>query len=419
MIIGCRGWEGRHTITGMSDSIFLVGDDGSLAEAAAVGYATEAELQKLLADHVHLLPGAQMNRDNPRRWLLIKREAGVPDHEGGGGWWSVDHLLVDQDAVPTFVEVKRAADTRSRREVVAQMLDYAANGSVFRTPEQLRTWFEGNDPAGALERLVNWLDPAEGDPEDVAGAFWRAAAANLRDGRVRLVFVADQIPASLQRLVEFLNEQMPRVEVLAVEIRQYRAPGSASGALVPRLVGQTARAQAGKQQAASAARRTERWTPGEVLEVIARAGAEAASVASSICEWAEAQPHIRVTGGTGVSYPSVTLSADSGRDRSRWRGVLSLYGHTGDEQPALEIRLRQMCSTPPYNRAEDQARLIGGLREIGTPRLASDTALAGTRPNIPLDQLTGGRAGRLLSLVDQWITDVRAHATEPEPSGES
>ena len=98
-MIGCPAMEGRHTITGMSDSIFLVGDDGLLAEAAAVGYATEAELQKLLADHVHLLPGAQMNRDNPRRWLLIKREAGVPDHEGGGGWWSVDHLLVDQDAV--------------------------------------------------------------------------------------------------------------------------------------------------------------------------------------------------------------------------------------------------------------------------------------------------------------------------------
>ena len=87
-----------------------------------------------------------MNRDSPRRWLLIKREAGVPDHEGGGGWWSVDHLLVDQDAVPTFVEVKRASDTRSRREVVAQMLDYAANGSVFWTPEQLRSWFEATIP---------------------------------------------------------------------------------------------------------------------------------------------------------------------------------------------------------------------------------------------------------------------------------
>ena len=98
------------------------------------------------------------------------------------------------------------------------------------------------------------------------------------------------------------------------------APRQRVRGLVSRLVGQTARAQAGKQQAAFAARCTERWTPGEALEVIARAGAEAASVAGSVCEWAKAQPHVRVTGGTGVSYPSVTLSADSGRDRSRWRG---------------------------------------------------------------------------------------------------
>ena len=116
-----------------------------------------------------MLAGAQINQENPRRWLLVKCEAGVPDHQGGGGWWSVDHLVVDQEAVPTFVEVKRASDTRSRREVVAQMLEYVANGSAFWTPAQ------------------------------------------LRDGRIRLIFVADEIPAPLQRPVEFLNEQMPRV----------------------------------------------------------------------------------------------------------------------------------------------------------------------------------------------------------------
>jgi hypothetical protein len=126
-----------RTIAGVSDSIFVVGDDGSLTEAPSAAYKAEAELQELLAANIHLLPGAQIDRDNPRRWLLIKREAGVPNREGGGGWWSIDHLAVDQDAVPTFVEVKRASDTRARREVVAQMLDYAANGYVFWTPGQL------------------------------------------------------------------------------------------------------------------------------------------------------------------------------------------------------------------------------------------------------------------------------------------
>jgi len=122
----------------------------------------------------------------------------------------VDHLLVGQDAVPTFVEVKRASDTRARREVVAPMLDYAANGSAFWQLDQLRGWFEGDDPQAATGHLVTWLDSAGEDPEEVAAQFWDAAGANLREGKVRLVFVADEIPASLQRLVEFFNEQMPR-----------------------------------------------------------------------------------------------------------------------------------------------------------------------------------------------------------------
>lgn len=138
----------------MSDSIFLVGGDGSLTEAAGVPFDAEADLQELLAAHPDLLPGAMIDQERPRRWLLVKREAGVPDRDGGGTWWSIDHLVVDQDAVPTFVEVKRASDTRSRREVVAQMLDYAANGSVFWTPGQLRGWFEDGDPEGATERLA-------------------------------------------------------------------------------------------------------------------------------------------------------------------------------------------------------------------------------------------------------------------------
>jgi hypothetical protein len=40
---------------------------------------------------------------------------------------SVKRDPFDQNAVPTLVEVKRSSDTRIRREVVGQMLDYAAN----------------------------------------------------------------------------------------------------------------------------------------------------------------------------------------------------------------------------------------------------------------------------------------------------
>jgi hypothetical protein len=421
--VSIRTWaeESRteRSIAGMSDSIFLLGDDGSMTEAHSTAYQAEAELQELLARHVDLIPGAQINRDDPRRWLLIRREAGVPNREGGGGWWSVDHLAVDQDAVPTFVEVKRADDTRSRREVVAQMLDYAANGCAFWTPEQLRGWFEGGDPDRAAEHLVGWLGSADGEPETVTDEFWQAVGTNLREGHVRLVFVADEIPASLQRLVEFLNEQMPRIEVLALEIRQYRAAGRTTRALVPRLIGQTSRAQAAKERPAPIARRPTRWTTEEVLEAVAQASEPAAATASAILDWAAAHPHVQVTGGTGHSYPSITMAVDTGRSRDRFRSVLSVYASPRGERPMLEIRIKRMCRTPPYNQAAIQARLTTDLRNLGIPRLEAEHDLTAKRPNVPLEDLAIGQVQRLLSLVDLWIEDVRARAGELETIDEA
>ena len=83
-------------------------------------YDSERLLQEMLAKHPDLLAGEQINIDDPRRWLLITREMSVPDEEDGSGRWSIDHLFLDQEGIPTLVEVKRSSDTRIRREVVGQ-----------------------------------------------------------------------------------------------------------------------------------------------------------------------------------------------------------------------------------------------------------------------------------------------------------
>ncbi len=49
--------------------------------------------------------------------------------------------------------------------------------------------------------------------------------------------MADEIPAELRRIVEFLNRQMVETEVLAVEIRQF--VGQDLRTLVPRVIGRT------------------------------------------------------------------------------------------------------------------------------------------------------------------------------------
>ena len=115
----------------MSAGIFLVRGDHELVELTPQPYPQEDLLQELLARYPNLLAGDQITPSAPRRWLLVRRETPVPDTLDGSGRWSLDHLFLDQDGVPTLVEVKRASDTRGRREVVAQMLDYAANGVAY------------------------------------------------------------------------------------------------------------------------------------------------------------------------------------------------------------------------------------------------------------------------------------------------
>jgi hypothetical protein len=73
--------------------------------------------------------------------------------------------------------------------------------------------------------------------EEEINNYWLTVERNLREGKVRLVFVADEIPRELQRLVEFMNEKMSDIEVLAVEVKQYL--GGTKTAVVPRVIGLT------------------------------------------------------------------------------------------------------------------------------------------------------------------------------------
>src|SRR4051794_30068700 len=168
----------------MGAGIFLIRDNDELVELVSRAYDSEDLLQGLLARYPNLLAGDQIDPSNPRRWLLLNREIAVPGELEGSGRWSLDHLLLDQDAVPTLVEVKRSTDTRIRREVVGQMLDYAANAVAYLPVENLRAAFVSRCEAASLQ------------PEEALGAFlgtevntdefWHKVKTNLQAGRIRL-----------------------------------------------------------------------------------------------------------------------------------------------------------------------------------------------------------------------------------------
>jgi len=204
-------------------------------------FVTEDDFQKLIAQFPDLLTDADFGEGSPRRWMLVTREAPVSDSEDGSGRWALDHLFLDQDAVPTLVEVKRATDTRARREVVAQMLDYAANAVNWWKVDELKSLFARScDESGTTEqaRLAELLRTDDVDAE----AFWRSVQSNLASGRVRLMFVADRVATELATIIQFLNEQMQSATVLALELRHFS--NGSERILAPRLIGLTARAVA-------------------------------------------------------------------------------------------------------------------------------------------------------------------------------
>jgi hypothetical protein len=246
----------------MSGNIFVL-NNGEITELHETLFDNEDFFQSLIERFPNILAGEQINPDSPRKWILICREMGVPSDDESGDKWSLDHLFSDQDAVPTFVELKRSTDTRIRREVVAQMLDYAANGTEYWTMDKIRLSFEKS--GGTLADI--------GVMPDDEDAYWRIFEENLRTGKIRLLFVADSIPMELRRIIEFLNEQMKNTEVLAVEIKQYTSDGAIS-TLVPRVVGQTSKAMDVKQPKGQKVK----WTEKMFFEEAERISPESAAI---------------------------------------------------------------------------------------------------------------------------------------------
>ena len=66
----------------MGDQIYLVTEGGDeLRPMEDQPYSSEDRLQNLLENYPDLLAGDQVDPDDPRRWLLVKREAPV-EHDG-------------------------------------------------------------------------------------------------------------------------------------------------------------------------------------------------------------------------------------------------------------------------------------------------------------------------------------------------
>src|SRR5665213_786822 len=205
-------------------SIYVVKDGKTEPMDVVLCKNEDKELQTILKNNLNLLPGDQIDPEVPPRWMLIKREMPVPDPSTGSDRWSIDFFLADQNATPTFVECKRYLDTRARREVVGQVLEYAANAQYYWNADDIRKHAEST--AQENQTTVDELFSAvHSELAEASEDYFKEVEKKLKASEIRIIFFLEQAPPELKRLVEFMNNQMGSIEVLLVEAKQYKANG--------------------------------------------------------------------------------------------------------------------------------------------------------------------------------------------------
>ncbi|MBO0347791.1 hypothetical protein J0895_01435 [Phormidium pseudopriestleyi FRX01] len=376
----------------MGGGIYLIQDEDRLVEMIEQAYDNEDRLQELLEKYPNLIAGDQIDRATPRQWLLISREMPLPAEDEVNGQWSFEHLFIDQNAIPTLVAVKHTQDTRIRREIVGQMLDYAANVLIYWPIESIITQFESNcrdvgrDPEQVFEEFLG-IDAHE-------DRFWDKVKTNLQAGKLRLVFVSDEISPELRRVVEFLNEQLDPTEVLALEIKQYVSEDGLK-TLVPRIIGQTAEAQ---QKKASATRERRRWDEASFFhEFETRQGYEEAQMARKIQQWARHhEPSVEVVWGTGELYGGFLA-------KLKQKGRKSIVLFTVDISGDFVISSSSYATQPPFDSPENWQELRSRFSSIGLslPTDSNETRL----PTFPLSTLQDESALEQVLKTFEWIVE--------------
>jgi len=358
--------------------VFVLTDQNQLVPMESAQFAKEDQFQSLLEKFPALLSLDSAERDTPLRWLLLSREQSVPGDEGGAGRWEIDHLFVDQDGVPTFVEVKRQTDTRLRREVVGQMLDYAANAVVYWSVEQLQANFESKyeDPEEEIRKSLG--------PEIDLGVFWQTVKTNLQAGRIRLLFVADQIPDELKRIVEFLNAQMDPAEVLALELRRFDGEGLKT--IVPVVYGRTEVARRSKGSVRPA-RRWDRESFFAALEK--RSDPQTIQVAKRLEQWM--QQNGRIVFGSGADG-SMTMDGGSGPSVCR----IWTFGR-------FVFFFEYLMRTAAFKEETKRVELLARLNQIDGMKFTEDMITRRWRIMMR-NFFEGTRLKALLAVLD-WVVD--------------
>ena len=301
-------------------SLLVRRSSGQWVVPSTTGYTSESELQTLLFEHPELLPGV-----GPDAVACREFQTGVGP---------ADILVVLPTGELLVVECKLASNPQVRREVIGQVLDYAA-----------RLWQMPLDDFEAAWTARTGTSPFTAFGDDATAVRDNIEAA-LATGRFTLVLAVDGINADLRRIVEYLNTiTQPETRVLAFELA--RAAEGDLEILLPRIWGQeTAEAKTRGQK------RTNSWSPPEYLDWLSENTPDLLDAAHGLLECIPAAGW-QVYNGT-ASSPSLITGCPRGGARL-W--PLSLF--TSDGKPTVQLRLYEIAK-----KIDDPSAVVEALGSI-------------------------------------------------------
>lgn len=265
--------------------------DAKWEALAPMEYSNESELQNLLdTGSAELIPPDPALDDEHVAFAReVSTDSGPIDLIGVGSSGSI-----------TIMECKLARNRQIKREVVGQVLDYAA--SLWET--EVHSFAEafavkaGTDPFESLRQRFG--EDAENFEEERCRS---EVARRLREGDFRLLVAVDRIDPQLRRIIQYVNTRGGSgrgLRLVAVEFPRYQQ-GTVQ-VLVPEAYGdELASAPAGASKT--------RWDHVQALAELDRASPLLGELGRDLTAWADATPGVTYLVASRVPevIPAITV----------------------------------------------------------------------------------------------------------------
>lgn len=340
-------------------------------------YAAENELQELLAASPNII---SMDEIRPGAGPLV---AAVREFSLPVGY--IDILAFTARGDIAIIECKLAKNTQAKREVIGQILDYAAHIWDMNYEE-----LDQSIQNMTNKSLADFVHEQSNDPDWAEEEFRANVRSALEQGNFILTIAVNEINEELNRIVRYVNSAgNPAFSFAALEMRRFHK--SSIEMLVPHVFGPTHSASSSKPPSLG-----QKWSELSVFEAIRAKEPVAESVAKQILDWAKSRM-LRITWGQGSVYGS----------------FVPVYHHDGRDHPLFAVYTNAVVETyfywyqqkPPFESEESRLELLGRLNEIKGVSIPKDAIKR--RPSIKLSILANpGTLENFLAVFDWMIEEI-------------